>query len=185
MNEKQNRVFPYKLLGRQLKLIREKMQESLAEVSGAVEIDVIQLTEIEQGIKRPSEDILLLLISHFAIKDEEATKLWDLAKYDQQSIVQPGFVTDDTIAKQSHMMAPSEPRIIYTDMVHVMVNGYGVVMNFMQGGGSNNPPVAVARIGMSKEHAQSVLELMQRTLIQTQPKTLPASDSSSDKQIKN
>ena len=51
-------------------------------------------------------------------------------------------------------------------MVHVMVNNYGVIMNFMQGAGPNNQPLAVARIGMSREHAKSVLEVLQKTLDQ-------------------
>lgn len=181
MNEKQNRVFPYKPLGNRLKRLREKMQESLAEVSGAVEIDIAQLTEIEKGLERPSEDILLLLISHFSIKDEEATRLWELASYNQQDAIMP----DDSTSRQSLMLMPGEPRISYTDMVHVMVNNYGVVMNFMQATGPSNQPLSVARVGMSREHAKSVLELLQRTLAQSEPKTLPAPDTSSDKQIKN
>ena len=73
--------FPFKSLGTSLKQTREKLQESLIEVSGAVEIEVDALSAIERGQDRPSEDILLLLISHFGIKDDHATKLWDLANY--------------------------------------------------------------------------------------------------------
>jgi hypothetical protein len=45
-----------------------------------------------------------------------------------------------------------------------MVNNYGVVINFMQAGGSDNQPVAVARVGMSREHAESVVQVLQQTL---------------------
>jgi len=48
--------------------LRENHRESAAEVSGAVEIDEKSLRRIEAGTERPSEDILLLLISHFALK---------------------------------------------------------------------------------------------------------------------
>lgn len=158
--------------------MRLKRRESLAEVSGAVEIDIDELTNIEQGIKRPSEDILLLLISHFGAKEDEATKLWEQAGYSQNNIPSNHMTNDDQgNTKPAVMVMPMDARIVYTDMVHVMVNNYGVVMNFMQGAGPNDQPLAVARIGMSKEHAQSVLEVLQKTLSQHNQKSLPSPET--------
>jgi len=82
MSEQKQNTPPFKTLGTHLKYLREQVRESLAEVSGAVEIDVNVLERIEQGFERPSEDILLLLISHFAMPDQEAVQLWELAGYD-------------------------------------------------------------------------------------------------------
>src|SRR5581483_11650261 len=119
--------------------------------------------------KRPAEDVLLLLISHFAVKEDHATKLWELAGYDQEDVPAAHMMNDeDGQAKSMVAVMPVDARIVYTDMVHVMVNNYGVVMNFMQGAGPNNQPLAVARIGMSKEHAQSVLEVLKKTLEQAE-----------------
>src|ERR1700744_589990 len=75
---------PYETLGSQLRNLRERNRESVAEVSGAVEIDETELSKIEAGAERPSEDILLLLISHFAVEDDKAAELWQLAGYDHQ-----------------------------------------------------------------------------------------------------
>ena len=54
----------------------------------------------------------------------------------------------------------------------------------MQTTGPNNQPLAVSRIGMSKEHAKSVLELLQQTLNQQNqsPKALPAPDNKKNQQ---
>lgn len=175
----ERKEYPYQPLGKHLKRMREKLQESLAEVSGAVEIEIEALTAIETGTSRPSEDILLLLISHFAVKEDEATKLWELAGYDQQGLTSE-FAGDITTDGKAVMVMPIDARINYTDMVHVMVNNYGVVMNFMQGSGPNNQPLAVARVGMSREHAKSVLEVLQRTLAQSEQKSLPAPDNKKD-----
>lgn len=173
---KNNSEFPFKALGLRLRRVREQSQESLAEVSGAVEIEQDALTEIEQGKLRPSEDILMLLISHFSLKEEEAERMWDLAGYDanadnsQQD--QPGL--GHQTPQQTIMVMPGDVRIVYTDMLHVAVNDYGVVMNFLQGSGPKNPPLAIARVGMSREHALSVLEVLQKTLTQATPKQLPS-----------
>lgn len=182
MSEQGKANYPFRPLGLRLKQIREKLQESVAEVSGAVEIDSDVLVAIEQGKERPSEDILLLLISHFGAKEDEATKLWEMAGYDQNAVPMSNMVNDDAgNAVQTVVVMPMDMRISYTDQVHVMVNNYGVVMNFMQSGGPNNQPLAVARLGMSKEHAKSVLEVLQKTLAQSEPKALPAPEKSTPK----
>jgi transcriptional regulator with XRE-family HTH domain len=67
-----NKQLPYKPLGAILRHLRERNRESVAEVSGAVEIDETALGRIEAGSERPSEDILLLLISHFSVEDDKA-----------------------------------------------------------------------------------------------------------------
>lgn len=171
---KDNSNRPFKPLGEKLRHLREARSESLAEVSGAVEIEIETLTEIETGKTRPEEDILLLLISHFATKDDEATKLWELAGYDQDQLPSSNMVnSDEGQVQPSVMVMPADARIAYTDMVHVMANNYGVVLNFMQGSGPNNQPLAVARLGMSKEHAKSVIEVLQKTLEASEPKALP------------
>jgi transcriptional regulator with XRE-family HTH domain len=176
--------FPYKPLGNRLRRMRQNLQETIAEVSGAVEIDMQALNAIERGSTRPSEDILLLLISHFAIKEDEALQLWNLAGYDHASLRGEVPVTDEP--KQTVMMTPLDARIAYTDMVHIMVNNYGVVINFMQGAGPSGQPMMISRVGMSREHAKSVLELLQRTLAQSEQKSLPAPETDTkeaDKQV--
>src|SRR5579885_2464316 len=76
---------PYTALGTHLKYLREQHKESLAEVSGAVEIEIENLARMENGLERPSEEILMLLINHFDIQDNEAVQLWELAGYDSQN----------------------------------------------------------------------------------------------------
>lgn len=165
MLDKKGSSIPYKPLGRQLKALRLAVNETLAEASGAVEIDVRELASIELGQARPSEDVLLLLLSHFGVKDDEAIKLWTLAGY-QMGRVQSAQAANESPAVQSSN--PAEAQILFTDIVDVIVNNYGVVMHFMQNGGANTPPVSVARVGMSREHAKSVLQILQATLSQTE-----------------
>ncbi|MGA3150433.1 MAG: helix-turn-helix transcriptional regulator [Candidatus Saccharimonadales bacterium] len=168
-------------LGKTLKALRERARESLAEASGAVEIDVKQLASFELGHNRPSEDVLLLLISHFGVRDDEAVRLWRLAGYGISRVSSMRVVNDKP---QSQLPAGNhDPRILFTDIVDIMVNNYGVVMNFMQSTGPNAKPASVARVGMSREHAKSVLQILQVTLSQTEkqssglPKKLIAPDT--------
>lgn len=188
MSENKPRRHPYRILGTKLKNAREQRKETLAEVSGAVEIDTETLELFEQGVQRPSEDILLLLLSYFDFKDEEATRFWELAGYADKN----GDTTQTSsfdLGQPVAMVMPMDLRVIYTDMVNIMVNNYGVVMNFMQNAGPNNQPLAVARIGMSKEHAKSVLNVLQQSLNQPDQKTLPEGnkiqDSSKNKEGSN
>jgi transcriptional regulator with XRE-family HTH domain len=155
---------PFKKLGKGLKDLRQRANESLAEASGAVEIDVRELAGYELGKSRPTEDILLLLISHFGAKDDEAVKLWEMAGYGMEKIPAAHMGNND-----SKDTATDSTRVLYTDIVDVMVNNYGVVMSFMQGGPKDSAHT-VAKIGMSREHAKSVLKILEITLTQTENK---------------
>ncbi len=169
MSENKRTQHPFQNLGEKLKSVRVKQKRSISEVSGAVEIDDKVLEQIERGEKRPAEEILALLISYFELKDEDATSLWKMAGYDDKTTSSSIYELNQPIA----MMMPMDLRVVYTDTVHVMINNYGVVMNFMQSSGQNNQPLAVSRIGMSKEHARSVLEILEQSLNQADKKDAP------------
>lgn len=161
---------PYRSFGEVLKKLRSRASKTPAEVSGAVEIDETRLQAYENGEQRPSEDILLLLIQHFNLKEEQASELWKLAGYhgapDEALYLQEEFGPTNQQVETINVSI-QDNRIVYTDMVQVMVNNYGVVMNFLQGAGPNNKPLAVSRVGMSKEHAKSIIEILQKTLEQS------------------
>lgn len=168
---------PYKSLGLRLLSLRQKVQESVAEVSGAVEIDVERLERIEQGLELPSEDILLLLINHFNVRDDEAMRLWELAGYDhdQQDRTDEQHTTKQPVV----MLLSMDSRIIYTNGVEVVVDeaSSDVVMNFTQPGGAAQQAMPVARLGMNRRQAERVLEALQGALMRAdhlaQPKALP------------
>ena len=159
---------PYKALGDKLKAARVLRKRTIAEASGAIELDEATFKKIELGEQRPAEDTLMVLISYLEIKEEDAGAIWDLAGYGDKSTQQTFELN-----QQIPLMMPMDLRVIYTDMVHVMINDFGVVMNFLQGAGQGNQPLAVARIGMSKEHAKSVLEILDKSLKQSEQRKVP------------
>lgn len=178
MSEKQKRDYPYKTLGRWLKQLRQKNQQSIAEVSGAVEIDNDMLDSIEQGAARPSEDILMLLISYFSVKEEEAVKIWEMAGYEKPDTNSSGSRQSNEEILQPVIVMPMDARIVYTDMVNVQMNKYGLTINFLQADGIGGKPLAVSRVGMSKEHAEMLLKTLENALRPPQPKLLPEPDTS-------
>lgn len=173
---------PFKSLGEALRKIRTRLQESLDEVSGAVEIDSEKLIQFERGNKRPSEDILELLISHFSVKDEEATELWMMAGYGDPKL---DAQDEPQLISQPVMLLPFDARIIYTDSMNVVINNTGVVINFMQNTGTPGNQLPAARVGMSLEQAQKVVKTLSETIKTSiehnKPKNLPASNDQQDK----
>lgn len=177
MNEKNA---PFVTLGRHLKYVREQSQQTLAEVSGAVEINEVNLERIESGEERPAEDILLLLISHFDVQDREAVQLWELADYDTDmpEQIKPNIDAHQLHGKSTVMLLAMDMRTMYSDGLEATSNPAGVTLNFTQasGPGTANP---VAKVGMSYEQAGQVLQILQQVLWQAQaqrvPKSLPPS----------
>ena len=171
MNEKRQEQ-PFKQLGERLKTIRQKLHESVSEVSGAVEIDEPMLQQIEQGNQRPSEDILMLLISHFGMHDDEAAGLWQLAGYDQLRSHDHDTNNDDPNGRATILVMAVDPRVIYSDGVQVSANRNGVVISFSQANGMSNS-LTTARIGMSREQAGAVIRTLQEALGRSEPRQLP------------
>lgn len=147
---------PYEKFGKVLHSLRRKYHTTSAELCGALEINENYLVELENGIERPSEDLVELMIGHFALDDQLADNLWILAGYPLERL--------EDVTVQIAQLPASELKISYTDMVHITVNNFGVVLNFMQNVSPNNQPLVVSRLGMSKEHAKSVADLIYKTL---------------------
>lgn len=157
----------YRQLGSELKKLRLQNQQSIAEVSGSVEIDIEDLARFENGETRPGEEILLLLISHFDLTEEKATKLWGLAGYGTEDSRVQDLI--DEIQQAGAFVLPQDARIMYTDVTHASASKHGVVINFMQSAGPMGKPMIVSRMGMSKEHAKSMIELLQKIVDQEEP----------------
>lgn len=164
MNDANKRI-PYASLGSLLKGLREHSRESVAEVSGAVEIDEKDLAKIEAGDERPSEDILLLLINHFSVEDDKAAELWQLAGYDQpDGPDEPEPHALPAGSRAQTLMVMVDPRVMYSDSVEVMANPQGVVLNFSQITPQPGQPLTVSRIGMSREQAKMVMGVLHQAL---------------------
>jgi len=181
MSEHKPHTPPFKTLGTHLKYLREQQQESLHEASGAVEIEVDELQRIEQGVKRPSEDILLLLIQHYNMRDQEAVQLWELAGYDGDDSPHKVRIDETATAtlnsKQLVMLLAMDVRTMYSDGVDINVNQAGITLNFTQTAG-NNQRLPVGRIGMSYDQAEQVVKTLEQALLKAKymrgPQALPA-----------
>lgn len=166
---------PFQTLGTHLKYLREQLKESCAEVAGAVELDETQLANIEAGLERPAEEVLLLLISHFEMADHEAVQLWESAGYTGEvpEQLQP---KDLQSGKTVVMLLGMDTRTMYTDGIEVSSSPAGINLTFTQIGGQEQP-LQVGRFGMSYEQAEQVLRALYHG-IETgkhlnQPKQLP------------
>ncbi len=174
---------PFKKLGLKLKGIRQKLQESKSDVSGAVEIDEIVLERFEAGKERPSEDILNLLISHFGMQEDDAANLWQLAGYEPHNHLDDDIPEEVASGRAGVLVMAIDPRVIYTDGMHVNAGPNGVVLSFAQTAGPGQPLVT-ARVGMSREQARNVIRTLQGALDKTEPRELQSGKSTKSRKTK-
>jgi len=155
---------PYEKLGQQLKQYRQSNQESLAEVSGAVEVDEHILERFEAGIDRPDEEILNLLINHFQLKENTANQLWDLAGYGS-SFPDEAIIIEEAMAaaKQLIMVLATDNRALYSDGVSIDCNKTGLQITFTQTIGQNKV-IQLSKLGMSYEQAAEVIKALEIAL---------------------
>lgn len=169
---------PFANLGKHLRDVREQSKRSLAEVSGAIEIDEHALRLIEIGQERPEEEVMLLLISYFGVRDQEALHLWELAQYDSDlndhmQFNESGHDAEAAIlaGKQVIMMLAMDVRTMYSDGLEINWNQAGLTLNFTQTNAQTTaqtqpPAISVARVGLSYTQAEEVLKTLQKALLQ-------------------
>jgi DNA-binding XRE family transcriptional regulator len=148
---------PYQKFGKALHSLRRKYHTTKKELCSALEINEEFLARLELGHERPSEEIVEQMISLFSLDDQLSDNLWVLAGYPPASF-------EEFASVQIAQMPLSELKVTYTDMVHISVNNFGVTLNFMQNSSVGNQPMVVSRLGMSKEHARSVADIIYKTL---------------------
>jgi hypothetical protein len=86
---------------------------------------------------------------------------------------------EDVLNKQLVMFMPVDTRVVYTDAMQATIADSGVVLQFMQQTG-NGQSVPISRVGMSRQHAERVIEVLQNTLKhhdQHGQKKLPSPDN--------
>lgn len=59
---------------------------------------------------------------------------------------------------------PNGLGVVYTDVIHMARSEYGVVFDFGQRMGPTNKVNIVSRVGMSREHAEALLNMMEKEL---------------------
>lgn len=189
---KENEATPFKAFGERIKFLRKQWKQTITEVCDTLEINQKTLTSIEAGKFLPEIDTLDMLINHFLLTDDQAEDLKNLAElgFDQNGVplgTKPAI--EDIISKQMVMFMPIDNKIVYTDGMHANVNDHGVTLQFMQHVPGNDQPIAVSRVGMSREHAERVVKVLQQTLKQydtnKKPKLLPAPESKDSKKTES
>ena len=155
-------IAPYKTLGTHLKYVREQKSETLAEAAGAVEIDIETLERYESGLECPAEDVLMLMIDHFDVRDQEAVQLWESAGYTRHTDNRARSPLENVEKGSAVVVLALDMRTQYTDGVEITAGKNGVVMQFTQG--PEQQPIA--KLGMSYDQAQEVLATLQLAVLQ-------------------
>lgn len=151
--------YPYQKIGGYLKNQRERLNESVAEVSLAVEIEIDTLTQIETGKLLPSEDILVLLLSHLNVDDKTARKVFALAGYG----LGEGEKTEQSQSTkpQVYMVVPGG-QAQFADEVEVVAGKSGVTLSFKQP--ANQGVITIADVGLSKELCKELVQKLKQAL---------------------
>lgn len=182
----ENNNAPNKELGARIKNLREQWKQTINEVSTTLEIDETQLKKIEAGKILPNEELLDLIINHFHLSEAQAEELRNLASFHPGPTPAPeGLVgsMEEMLMKQIVMYIPVDNRIVYTDTMNATVNRHGMVLQFKQS--QNGKNVTVSQVGMSREHAEKMLKVIETTLKKydssQETKLLPAPENPNNK----
>jgi Helix-turn-helix domain/Protein of unknown function (DUF3467) len=194
---------PYALLGETLRRYRESSSKSVDDLAAVMELKVSEITELEAGNLKPTENVIEMFSNHFRLSDMEEDMLWEQAGYPEPEMYQEGFCPGHDNEFESchdsanmhnipgmpmsgelgvtHIVVPLESRVLYTDMAHVMTSSNGVIVNFIQNNVANLPPIVVSRLGMSKEHAKQLISVLTEGLEKLDEQSKPKKQKTQQK----
>jgi sucrose-6-phosphate hydrolase SacC (GH32 family) len=66
------------------------------------------------------------------------------------------------------VFVPDSISVLYTDSAFIAASKFGVTVDFAQRVGNTKRQKVVARVGMSREHAEALLGVLQKKLIDMQ-----------------
>jgi len=160
--------------------LRNKQKESITEASQKLGIDRSHLSKLENGHERPSIDLLNRIINYYSLNSLEAVELSNLAFHEGKGLVVTNNNAKEVIKMDENVNISQNTQpevqvslnnnipILYTDSVYATSNEFGLVLDFAQRMGPTNQQNIVARIGMSKEHAKALLNMLIKQLDQTE-----------------
>lgn len=180
--------------GLRLRGYRSSTGQSLQDVAVSIGIDRTYLSKLENGLSRPSVEVLTSLVRHFSLSGIEAMELAALVgrkvkiatpypDNSQISIKSPAGkevhgnmnepINNQPVPPKQGVQVevPNNVAVLYTDSAFVTSNQYGVVLDFAQTLGPTNKQVIVTRVGMSLEHAKALMKALSSRLVDVQLKT--------------
>lgn len=164
-------------MGELFKQMRIERGDTLDTVAEAVELGAGELLEIEEDALLPSGEMVEVLASYYNLDADLTSAMLEIVsngelrtslyqKEDGMSESKDKQNDKDSSAdkpKQLRINLDASTRVLYSDMVQIHENEVGVVLNFIQTDPGNQGYV-VSRIGMSKQQAAKLSELLKRNL---------------------
>ncbi len=153
-----------KELGIAVRAYRVAAGESVEELADATELSSELLQKIEAGLQKPTIGALEMLGRHYSLRDSEVRRLLELAGHNSKDFELDLEQADIDLRKLTSQYDVLFAPIFYTDMVNVVSNQYGVTINFIQNANGEDKPVVVSRVGMSHQHAESIIQVLQESV---------------------
>lgn len=164
------------LFGKKIKNIRHQKGKNLLEVANAIGVDKSFLSKLENGIRRPSPSVLNSLLNYYKLDISTFNELYELSGLPSISSHNVGIEHNlNTKGKEVYknmnqemssnqtgpqINVPNNLPILYSDSVWVTASPFGLVFDYGQRVGPTNQVNVVARVGLSKEHAEALLRVL-------------------------
>ncbi len=163
-----------------LRKVREEQKYTLEQVANAIGVSKVYLSNLENGYEKPSSATLgklrefYKLNKDFAFEATETANDSSLSSSDTSKEVssmpeeQKQKPAGQTQTQTLQIKVPETLNVLYSDSAFVTASRFGLVFDFAQTVGPTNQQNVVARIGMSKEHAESLMRVLQQKIVEMQ-----------------
>lgn len=152
-------------LAKQIRQLRLSSDLTLEQLAEKVNVHWTFLSKIEKGTRKPNVKLIKSLAKVFSLDEQEYQTLIHQLSQDLRKGVNYKM-EDENAANQNqkvlNLNVPQSLAVLYSDSAVVNSNAHGIVLSFAQILGNTNTHNVVARVGISLQHAKSLLKALSK-----------------------
>lgn len=158
-------------IGKAIRLYRTRNNDTLSNLAEYLGIDIGNLSKIETGKRKAPEQVLHKIAERYRLNPLEKNDLYISSGYPHYKEVNYLYMEQNQNAQQVNVQVPGNLPVLFSDVAGVTSSPFGLVFDFGQRVGSTNQVNVVARVGVSKEHAEALLKVLADKLREMQLKS--------------
>lgn len=144
--------------GKKIKEFRIKNNDTLVNLANYLNIDVGNLSKIENGKRGLSKELLDKISHKYNLNLEDKQYLFATSGYYSEGVSLKYM--EQNIVKEQTVQVPNNLPVLFSDVIGITSSQFGLVLDFGQRLGSTNQTNVVARVGISKEHGEALLKVL-------------------------
>lgn len=149
-------------VGKKIREFRMRNNDTLVELAKFLNMDVGNLSKVETGKRGLPPETLNKIADKYKLSPDDRTQLFVASGYSRggEGVYKNMNQEENRQVKTQNFNVPNNLPVLFSDSIGLTSSKFGLVFDFGQRVGPTDQVNIVARIGLSKEHAEALIQVL-------------------------